>query len=528
MNGLVPPRKVAFYIRVSTERQAKVEEGSLKNQEQMLRAELDRRNAQHKDWGTFVESYVDEGISGKTTNRPAFQRLMQDIELGRIDTVMFTELSRLSRSLKDFLNIFEFAQRYTCDLVCLKTEIDTTSPYQSLVTKILMVFAEFEREMTSRRTALNAYERSKRGLANGGAAPPGYRRDKKRKGYLIVDPVESRIVQEIFSMYLKEQSIKQTVEQIQEHYHEPLGRNITRSKVYTILTNKAYVGVREIYRRDEANRQEVAAVWEPIIDRQTFDQVQVALQKNRDRYNRHLDRGRFAYLFSGLIRCGNCGQRLQGKSAWSSSNRHRYHYYSHRRSCPKGGIVRIDAALIHRLVLGWLRDIMNDGERFERLRQEGVKRVNHRIEELQEALTQIDQQQTFLVEQIDTRINELARSKEDAIRCSIEASITRLASRQEELRQERLYAEHEVGQLEALATSPRLFANYQKQIRKTLGLVDQDGHAENAKTALKDLLAALTLNPEAIKIALSGLVNQRAPSSTLSVAAPPDRLELPT
>ena len=162
MTGADSKRQVAFYIRVSTERQAKVEEGSLKNQEQMLRYELERRNVQQKDWGVFVESYVDEGISGKTTNRPAFQRLMREIELGRIDTVMFTELSRLSRSLKDFLNIFEFAQRHSCDLVCLKTEIDTTSPYQSLVTKILMVFAEFEREMTSRRTALNAYERSKR------------------------------------------------------------------------------------------------------------------------------------------------------------------------------------------------------------------------------------------------------------------------------------------------------------------------------------------------------------------------------
>ena len=61
MTSVAPKRKVAFYIRVSTERQAKVEEGSLKNQEQMLRAELDRRNAQRPGWGSFVESYVDEG-----------------------------------------------------------------------------------------------------------------------------------------------------------------------------------------------------------------------------------------------------------------------------------------------------------------------------------------------------------------------------------------------------------------------------------------------------------------------------------
>jgi len=50
---------------------------------------------------------------------------------GKIQAVMFTELSRLSRSLKDFLNIFEFAQKNRCDLVCLKTKIDTTSPYKT-------------------------------------------------------------------------------------------------------------------------------------------------------------------------------------------------------------------------------------------------------------------------------------------------------------------------------------------------------------------------------------------------------------
>ena len=201
MNGKEEIRNVAFYIRVSTERQAKVEEGSLKNQEQMLHAELQRRNGQHSDWGTYTHSYVDEGISGKDINRPAFQNMLRDIEIGKINAVMFTELSRLSRSLKDFLNIFEFAQKHECGLICLKTEIDTTSPYKSLITKILMIFAEFEREMTSRRTAVNAYERSRRGLANGGVAPLGYRRDKRKKGYLLVDEKERKCVEEIFSTY---------------------------------------------------------------------------------------------------------------------------------------------------------------------------------------------------------------------------------------------------------------------------------------------------------------------------------------
>ena len=154
-------------------------------------------------WGAFIESYVDEGISAKPTNRPAFHRLMQDIKLGRIDTVTFTESSRLSRCLKDFLNIFELSQRRAGDLVCLKTEIDTISAYQRLVTKILVVFSEFEREMTSPRTAITAYERSKRGLANGGQTLLGYRRDKKHKGRLLIDETEAEVVRAILQTYAR-------------------------------------------------------------------------------------------------------------------------------------------------------------------------------------------------------------------------------------------------------------------------------------------------------------------------------------
>jgi site-specific DNA recombinase len=328
-----PPRKVAFYIRVSTERQARVEEGSLKNQEQMLRTELERRNAQRPGWGAFVESYVDEGISAKTTNRPAFQRLMRDIELGKIDTVLFTELSRLSRSLKDFLNIFEFAQRHACDLVCLKTEIDTTSPYQGLVTKILMVFSEFEREMTSRRTALNAYERSKRGLANGGFTVLGYRRDAQHKGRLLVDEQEAEVVRAIFQTYVQECSIRRTTAQIKARYQGrfPKLKGICPNTVYRVLLNKAYLGIRAIHKRDKANYEEVSAAWEPIVEESLFGQVQALLQANKHRYHR-LGPERYTYLLSGLIRCGTCGKKLQGTSSYASSGK-RHRYYSHRTTC---------------------------------------------------------------------------------------------------------------------------------------------------------------------------------------------------
>jgi DNA invertase Pin-like site-specific DNA recombinase len=150
-----------------------------------------------------------------------------------------------------------------------------------------MVFAEFEREMTFRRNSLNAYERSKRGLANGGLTILGYRRDQKRKGYLIDDEKESEVFKAIFKTYVKERSIRRTTDLIKERYEglTPKLKKIPSSKIYGILTNKAYIGIRVINKRDKAEYEEVKAVWEPIIEKELFEKAQTILQENRDRYH---------------------------------------------------------------------------------------------------------------------------------------------------------------------------------------------------------------------------------------------------
>ena len=331
-------------------------------------------------------------------------------------------------------------------------------------------------------------------------------------------------MQDNFATYLKEHSIKRTVEMINSRYGDksPRKKTVTRSAIYTILTNKAYIGVREINKHNGAPSEEVPAVWEPIIDEERFNRVQEALQKNRNRYYAHLDDGRYVYLYSGLLRCGTCGQKLQGKSAWSSSTHKRYHYYSHARDCAKKGMTRIDADLVHRLVLGWLRDISENGEQFEKLLQEGVKRVGQRIEELCRELTHIDEESTSLLSQIDARIDELTRTETLSVRQSIETSITRLERQRAEEPEKRLYVETEIKHLESLlSTSENLYGDYQQAIRETLETVDDDRHPEEARKALKGLLASLVLTENGIKIALSGSVNRKTLGSTLFVVAPP-------
>jgi site-specific DNA recombinase len=106
-------RKVGIYIRVSTEEQAKVDEGSIKNQTHGLRKYVEAENLKEDGkWGIIADEYVDDGYSGKNLNRPELRRLLKDILNKKIDTVIMTEISRLSRSVKNWCDLREFFKEH--------------------------------------------------------------------------------------------------------------------------------------------------------------------------------------------------------------------------------------------------------------------------------------------------------------------------------------------------------------------------------------------------------------------------------
>jgi len=400
-------------------------------------------------------------------------------------------------------------------LICLKTDIDTTSPYKNLITKILMVFGEFEREMTSQRTAINAYERSKRGPANGGVVPLGYRRDKARKGYLIVDEKEAEIVREIFDTYLEEKSIKKTMEIIKSKYEgiSPKLKRIGRSRIYSILTNKAYIGIREIYKKNRNRTEEVKAVWEGIVDKEIYEGVQKLLQANRERFHSKKP-ARFNYLLSGLIRCGKCGEKLQGKSAYYSTKKKHY-YYSHKYTCKNGELNRIDAEAIHRLVLNWLKDISINGEKFRRLQEEGRIRIKKRIDFLNKSLKELDQEEIRLENEIEARVSELVKTKLKDVKDTIEKSIVKLNEAGKDLEDKRLYIEYEIEELKKLIVDNQsLFTEYSHTIKEALNKSSID-----LKEELKTIVSYIKLDEKGIKIALNG-VNHRGLVSAMFVSAP--------
>ncbi|MBI4403264.1 MAG: recombinase family protein [Deltaproteobacteria bacterium] len=327
-------QRIGLYVRVSSEEQASNPEGSIKNQEQRLRSHVDFRN-QESRFGEVVSVFIDAAKSGKDTNRPELQKLLTAIRNEQITMVMVTELSRLSRSIRDFCAIWELMRANGCQFLSLREQFDTTTAAGEMVLYTIANIAQFERKQTSERTKANFQARAERGLFNGGSVPFGYKIDPDKKGYLFVNEDEAQIVREAFKTFLMEGSLFAAGKSLNERgfcftKKRICGGNkarvghFTPGNLYDVLTNRAYLGQR-IYR---VNGEEKIskAVWEPIVNEKIFAKVQEKLKANYRRNKARVDH-RYPFLLSGLTVCGQCGDRLPGKSAHGNGGK--IPYYEH-------------------------------------------------------------------------------------------------------------------------------------------------------------------------------------------------------
>ena len=134
--------KISFYIRASTEEQCSPE-GTIKNQEQRLKALVDAKNKE-ENFGEIKNVFIDRARSGKDTNRPELKRLLESIERGNTNLVVVTELSRLSRNVRDFAEMWEMMQSKGCKFMSLRENFDTTTASGEFVLYQLAGLAQLE------------------------------------------------------------------------------------------------------------------------------------------------------------------------------------------------------------------------------------------------------------------------------------------------------------------------------------------------------------------------------------------------
>ena len=322
--------RCAIYTRKSTNEGLDQEFNSLDAQRES--AESFIKSQRDEGWMCMPERYDDGGFSGGNTDRPALKRLMADVEAGKIDCIVVYKVDRLSRSLLDFTRLMETLDRQDVSFVSVTQHFNTTSSMGRLTLNILLSFAQFEREIISERTRDKIAAARRKGKWTGGVPPLGYD-VAPEGGKLLVNEPEASQVRSIFGLYLKHQSLIETVKELDRRGwttkswttrkgREHIGRPFSKGSLFKLLTNVLYTGKMTLGR--ETFEGEHSAV----VDARLFRQAQALLRRNGRSGGKHV-RGRFGALLKGLVHCVPCDCSMSHSHTTRKSKgaTKRYRYY---------------------------------------------------------------------------------------------------------------------------------------------------------------------------------------------------------
>ncbi len=141
--------RCAIYTRKSTEHGLELEFNSLDAQREACAAYI--KSQVHEGWTALPARYDDPAYSGGNLDRPALQKLLADIDGGRVDVVVVYKIDRLTRSLADFAKLVEAFDKKTISFVAVTQQFNTTTSMGRLTLNVLLSFAQFERELSSER-----------------------------------------------------------------------------------------------------------------------------------------------------------------------------------------------------------------------------------------------------------------------------------------------------------------------------------------------------------------------------------------
>lgn len=305
-------RTVALYVRVSTGYQ--VDKDSLPFQKQELRNYC--RHVLHIE-ESRLEVFEDAGKSGKNTKRPAFERMMMKVKAGLVSHVIVYKIDRISRNLVDFSLMYDDFKYNRVTFISLNEQFDTSSAIGEAVLKIILVFAELERKLTSERVKDIMIGRANEGKWNGARVPYGWDWDS-----VACRPVHSEkeapFARAMYDMYLEVKSTGKIRDYNNAHgVPTKRGGEWTSKTVSDFLRNPLNKGdYRYNYRESAKGRKKpenevvyLEGVFDPLVDPELWDRVNKIMDSNRDKRNmgglHPIEKN--CNIFAGLIRCSICG-----------------------------------------------------------------------------------------------------------------------------------------------------------------------------------------------------------------------------
>jgi len=320
--------RAALYARVSTEEQT--EGYSLDAQ-----VECFRRYCQDQGW-QIVEEYLEPGASARSAERPVFKQMLRDAEADLFDILVVHKLDRFSRSLRDTLNLMSDLCNWGVSFVSIQEQFDFTVPAGRLQMQILGAVAEWFSGNLGQEIAKGIHQRALVGLP-WGRLPTGYcwgrcsecedavcpdaRGEDRCDGQVpILHPIDSQAIRLVFAEYCKgEQTCDSVAAILNSAGFRSLTRNgrrpWTRNAIDKVLRKRFYAGYVEHKGMLYKGRHE------PLIDDETFEHCQ-RIRRQHCKAPRSWTPKHRTYLFSGILRCDSCGQRM-----WADTKEARKYYH---------------------------------------------------------------------------------------------------------------------------------------------------------------------------------------------------------
>ena len=360
----------ALYCRLSRDDGTESESNSIGNQKKLL-------SQKAKEMGlTDTKYYVDDGYTGTNFNRPGFQQLIDDIEIGLVSAVMVKDLSRLGR---DYVSVGNYTDSYFPEhnirFIAVNDAIDSDegeseiAPFKNILNEM------YARDISKK---IRSSHRLRGSMGEPLSQPPyGYMKSPENKKKWIIDPEAATVVKSIFKICLDGKGNETIARELQESevlipmaYWQSKGLNRGGKKTQTnpykwckttvqkILSQQEYCGDiinfktysksfknKTRYENSKENWAVFKDVNEPIIDRETFETVQKFISKIKRRAPKKENGERS--IFNGLIYCGDCHSKMRYHT--STSNKE-IHYFTcsdnkvdYRGKCPGRHYVRADA-----------------------------------------------------------------------------------------------------------------------------------------------------------------------------------------
>ncbi|MCI8273736.1 MAG: recombinase family protein [Clostridia bacterium] len=327
--------KVAAYLRLSQEDGDKEVSDSIVSQRNIIEKKVEEMGEEF----IIEKYYIDDGYTGLNTNRPNFQKMIQDIENGKINCIMTKDLSRLSRN--------SFEANYYIELYFLEKNIRYISVLDNVDTgtknanndmiQFKTLINDWYSKDISRKIKSSVWARKEKGMFMGAISPYGYRKSRQDKHKLIINKQEARIVKRIYEEYERGSGISEIIRGLQtdnipspnNNYNNGETRYKWREEtIRRILSNKVYLGHIEYGKRINLSYKSKKVKYipkeewkiaynmhEPIITEELFNKV----QERRD-INKIIKRKKHEWDLNGLVKCKECGAKMSLKVEYKKCN----------------------------------------------------------------------------------------------------------------------------------------------------------------------------------------------------------------